>query len=119
MDTQKIARQFRLSEWSEAVKERIASGQSVDAFCEARRISKATYYYRQKKVREAACAELEAAQIGERAIVPAGWTQLAEAESVAAGENALTIEINGCHIQANGQTDPKLLEKVCRVLRSL
>lgn len=94
MDTQKIARQFRLSEWSEAVKERIASGQSVDAFCEAKRISKATYYYRQKKVCEAACAKLAAAQSGEKAIVPAGWTRLAEAEAVTVGESALTIEIN-------------------------
>ena len=119
MDTQKIAKRFRLSEWSEAVKERIARGQSVDAFCEAKNISKATYYYRQKKVREAACAELAAAQIGEGAITPAGWTQLTEAETVTANEGVLAIEINGCHIQANAQTDPKLLEKVCRVLRSL
>lgn len=119
MDTQKIARRFRLSEWSEAIKERIASGQSVDAFCEARNISKATYYYRQKKVREAACSELAAAQSSENAVVPAGWTQLAEAESVTADESALTIEVNGCHIHANAQTDPKLLAKVCRVLRSL
>lgn len=119
MDTQKIARRFRLSEWSEAVKERIASGQSVDAFCAAKNISRATYYYRQKKVREAACTELAAAQIGESAIVPSGWTQLAEAKSVTGGENALAIEVNGCHIHANAQTDLKLLEKVCRILRSL
>ena len=119
MDTQKIARQFRLSEWSKAVKERIASGQSVDAFCEAKSISKATYYYRQKKVREAACAELAATQSGENTIVPAGWTQLAEVESVTAGESSLAIEIEGCFIHVNVQTDPKLLAKVCRVLRSL
>lgn len=119
MDTQKITKQFRLTEWSEAVEERIASGQTIDAYCEAKSISKATYYYRQKKVREAACPELPAAQIGENVIVPAGWTQLAEAESVTASENSLTIEVNGCHIQANAQTDPKLLAKICRVLRSL
>ena len=119
MDMQKIASRFRLSEWSETVKERIASGQSVDAFCKAKNISKSTYYYRQKKVREAACTKLAAAQSSESAIVPVGWTQLTKAESVTSSKSSLTIEINGCRIQANTQTDPKLLEKVCRVLRSL
>lgn len=42
MDTQKIVTQFRLSGWGEAVKERIANGQTVSAFCEEKRVSKAT-----------------------------------------------------------------------------
>ena len=53
MDTQKIATQFRLSNWGELVKERIASGQSVGAFCEENGIGISTYYYRQRKAREA------------------------------------------------------------------
>ena len=40
MDTQKIAAQFRLSGWGDAVKERIASGQTISAFCKAHGISK-------------------------------------------------------------------------------
>jgi hypothetical protein len=43
---------MRLSGWSEAVKERLASGQTVTEFCESKGISQTTYYYRQKKVRE-------------------------------------------------------------------
>ncbi|ADU26190.1 IS66 family insertion sequence element accessory protein TnpA [Ethanoligenens harbinense] len=119
MDTQKIAREFRLSEWGEAVKERIAGGQSVDAFCEEKNISKATYYYRQKKVREAACMELMEKQKRGTGLVPDGWTQLTEAKSVTAGEGTLDIEIAGCHILANAQTDLELLARVCRILRSL
>ena len=53
MNTQKIVTRLRLSGWDEDVKERIAGGQTVKAFCEGKGISKATYYYRQKKVREA------------------------------------------------------------------
>ena len=42
MDTQKIVTQFRLPGWDEEVKERIAGGQTVSAFCEEKGISKAT-----------------------------------------------------------------------------
>ncbi|MFT8889833.1 MAG: hypothetical protein ABF904_13620 [Ethanoligenens sp.] len=48
-----------------------------------------------------------------------GWTQLAKVKSVTANEGTLDIEIAGCHIRANAQTDPELLAKVCRILRSL
>ncbi|WZL77304.1 IS66 family insertion sequence element accessory protein TnpB [Eubacteriales bacterium mix99] len=119
MDTQKIVTRFRLSGWGEEVKERIASGQTVNAFCEEKGISKATYYYRQKKVREAACRGLLEKQGGEGGLVPNGWTQLEEPKLAAAAESILTIEIGGCHIKVTASTDLELLAKVCRVLRSL
>lgn len=119
MDTQKIAMQLRLTGWGEAVKERIASGQTVDAFCKETGISKTTYYYRQKKVREASCVELMGTQNRENGLAPSGWAQLAEAESITAAESTLTIEVGGCHIIANAGTTPELLAKVCRVLRAL
>ena len=89
MDTQKVETQFRLSGWGEAVKERIGSGQTVEAFCEEKGISKTTYYYRQKKVREAACSEMVRAQNHDRENkpVPSGWAQLAEAETAIAAES--------------------------------
>jgi hypothetical protein len=34
MDTQRITSQLRLSNWGDIVKERIASGQSVNEFCD-------------------------------------------------------------------------------------
>lgn len=118
-DTQKIASQFRLSDWGEAVKERIASGQSVRAFCEVKGIGTSAYYYRQKKVREAACTELVRVQKSEDGLVPSGWAQIAKPEAVTGIESTLTIEVCGCHITANIDTDMELLAKVCRLLRSL
>lgn len=119
MDTQKIATEIRLSGWGESVKERIASGQTVDAFCAEKGISKTTYYYRQKKVREAACTELARIQSREKGLVPSGWTRLAEIEPVTAAQSTLIIEAGGCHIAVNAETDPELLAKICRILRSL
>jgi hypothetical protein len=39
MNTQKIVTRLRLSGWDEDVKERIAGGQTVKAFCEGKGIS--------------------------------------------------------------------------------
>ena len=119
MDTQKIAAQFRLSGWGEAVKERHARGQTISAFCKEQGISKNTYYYRQKKVREAACVAMVNSRHPESSLVPSGWTQLVETESTPALNDFLMVEIHGCQIKVNAETDPALLAKVCGVLRSL
>jgi putative transposase len=118
-DTQKIVTQMRLSGWSEAVKERLTSGQTVTEFCEAKGISQTTYYYRQKKVREAACAELVRTQNHEGKIVPNGWMRLAGSEPETVAGSALTIEVSGFHLAVNGETDMELLAKVCRMMKSL
>jgi putative transposase len=118
-DPQKIVAQMRLSGWSEAVKERLASGQTISAFCEEKGISQTTYYYRQKKVREAACTELMRAQNREDRAVPSGWMQLAGSEPEIVAESALTIEAGGFHLTVNGKTDMELLAKVCRMMKSL
>lgn len=119
METQKITKQLRHSSWGETVKERIASGQTTGAFCAEKGISKTTYYYRQKKVREAACAALAKAQRCEEGPIPRGWARLAEAELVATSESALIIEVRDCRIIVNAKTEPELLAQVCRVLRAL
>ena len=121
MNTQKIVRQFRLSNWGEAVKERVASGQTVRAFCAENGISSATYYYRQKKVREAAYGELIKVESHEERLVPTGWTQVEESKPVSVTESTLSIKIGEgeCHIIVNADTDADLLAKVCRVLKTL
>jgi putative transposase len=31
----------------------------------------------------------------------------------------LDIEVSGCHVTVNAETDPELLKKACRILREL
>ena len=54
-DLQKNA---KLNAWYETLQERKASGQSVDVWCRENGIVRSTYYYWQKKVREALEARL-------------------------------------------------------------
>ncbi|AUS95635.1 transposase [Clostridium thermosuccinogenes] len=117
MDTQKVTSEYRLSQWAQVIQARLDSGQSVKDFCLANGISRNSYFYWQKKLREAACKELSKTE-EPRNIVPSGWMQLTPKQAQHTKES-LNIEINGCHITVNDDTDPELLKKVCRVLRTL
>ena len=59
-----IRRQVRLSKWGAMVRERVERGLSVQAYCEQAGIAAKTYYYRLRRLREAAVeqARSEAAQ---------------------------------------------------------
>jgi putative transposase len=117
MEAQKVATQYRLSQWAKVVQERHDSGQSIKDFCKATGISKSQYFYWQRKLRNAACIEL-AMQGKTVEPMPNGWIQLAPVQDQQMKE-VLDIEIGGFHISVNAGTDPELLKKVCRVLGSL
>ena len=119
MDTRAIATELRMSSWVQAMQERVAAGISVKEFCHNRCISQNTYYYWQRKLRAAACEKLLPAAEGgvKQSLVPSGWAMCKASE--AAPAKSLTIEIGGYRIMAEPDTDPELLAKTCRMLKSL
>jgi putative transposase len=120
MGTREATHAYRLRHWTEKISQCRNSGMTVKAFCESQNINIKNYYYWQRKVREAASAELMKEQncSSENGLVPNGWAQLSEPE-IAVAESVLSIDISGCCITANEKTDSELLAKVCRILRSL
>ena len=120
MDTRKITSDYRLSHWAQILQERRGSGLSIIDFCQEKGINKNTYFYWQKKLRVAACTELSK-NTGESVnLAPSGWVQLSTMQLQPQKLKAsLDIEINGCHVTVNSETDLELLKKICHVLRSL
>lgn len=119
MDTRKIASEYRLAHWGGLLQERVASRQSIDGFCTASGISRNTYFYWQRKLREAACNRLAEENTPEDCVlVPKGWTQLSPQIGVQLG-SIVTIEIRGCVVQATEKTDMKLLQSVYQMLKTL
>lgn len=59
MDTRKIASEYRLSRWSQVMREREDSGLSDKAFCKEVGFHENVYYYWQRKLREAACEQMQ------------------------------------------------------------
>jgi len=124
VNTREIAAEYRLAHWTQIMRERMSSGLSIRAYCLQVGISKNTYFYWQKKLRETACQELVAhAQTGspetDNATVPTGWAVCEPALESVHKEKTLPIEINGCRVLADMDTDPELLAKTCKVLIAL
>ena len=117
MDTQKVAAEYRMSQWAQVIQTRVDSGQSIKDFCQTTGISRNAFFYWQKKLRESACTELVKKE-EPKSISPGGWVQLAS-EPMQQMTKSLAIEINGCHITVTAETDQGLLAKVCHTLRSL
>jgi len=125
MNTRQVATEYRLAHWAQVMQNRMHAGQSIQAFCAGEGISKNTYFYWQRKLREAACIELaKQADGAENALVPNGWTRLERPVSTGmqhAGTTtaAITVEVGGCHISVANNADMTLLAEVCRTLKAL
>ena len=119
MNTREIASEYRLAHWGQALQDRIANGESIDEFCQSRGVSRNTYFYWQRKLREVAAKQISQKAAGaSQALAPSGWTQLCVTKDTD-DKATLPIEIGRCRIMAGTDTNPDLLAKVCRVLVSL
>jgi putative transposase len=60
---------------------------------------------------------MELSRIGEGTVnIPKGWMQLSQGQEI---KSTLDIEVGGCRVTVDENTDLELLKKVCRVLRVL
>ncbi len=115
MNTREITENYRTSQWLEVIKDRQNSGLSVKDYCERAGIKRNKYYYWQRKIREAAYQEtLEETKLP--TVLPNGWAQLVP--SIAQKES-LSIQVNGCHIEVDNNTDLELLKRICITLRDI
>ena len=120
-----VTKEYRLFHWAKVIQERQESGQNIKSYCASAGLHPNTYYYWQRKVREASYQELASKPQSKTNVasrnglpVPSGWA-LCEAEKVSKDSKTLTIEIGGCRVLADADVDTELLLKVCRVLVSL
>jgi len=119
MNTRNIAADYRLAHWAEVMRERADRKLSIRAYCEEAGIHENTYFYWQRRLREAACSGNQTAGIAEgKSLVPKGWIALGAKEEPHQAQG-LTIEVSGCRIRVQADTDPVLLAKVCRALKAI
>jgi hypothetical protein len=118
MDTKKAATEYRMIQWTQVLQERAASGESIKRFCERKGISKHTYLYWQKKLREAACNQLVSQQETQNPPVPSGWA-VCTASTGEPNSSIITIELGKFRLSVGNDTDFELLVKTCKVLATL
>jgi transposase-like protein len=118
-DTRKIAAEYRLSHWAQIIRRQKESGRSIKEFCETAGFHQNSFFYWQRKLRDAVRGEL----LPTRQAAPDGW---AIARAVGARDaddkqtsQKLPIEIGHYRVLVGMDTDSELLVKVCKVLVAL
>ena len=116
MDTRRIGKDLRLQHWAGIMRERKESDLSIRRWCQGNLIGEKTFYYWQRKLREAACEQLE--QQSGVSLVPATPTfaQVHLGEDQPNG-GKITIHLGGAEVEIAGNASPEVVEKILRVLR--
>jgi transposase-like protein len=118
-DTRKIAAEYRLSHWAQIIRRQKESGESIKEFCEASGFHQNSFFYWQRKLRDAVCSEL----LPTKQAAPDGWAIVRAVGACDADDpktsRKLPIEIGNFRVLADMDTDSELLAKVCKVLVTL
>jgi putative transposase len=119
VNTRHIAADYRLTHWAQIMRDRAEKRLSIRLYCEQAEIHENTYFYWQRKLRDAACSGIQTTAAPDmKSLVPKGWTALSVKEEPLQAQG-LTVEVSGCRIRVLADTDPMLLVKVCRALKAL
>ena len=115
--TSLVARQVRLNEWAEQVRDcqNRPQGMSIDTWCEQHNIKKANYYWRLRKVREA-CLEIVSAQ--EPAFVEVHvTTEIAPVPVAATQSPAAILRLsNNTNLEITNEASTDFLERILTVI---
>jgi len=124
MDSRKIATEYRMAQWAQIIQDRKASGESIQAYCRNRGISRDAYFSWQRKLREAACTQLVAMQTGKSQtdLIPIGFTEvrLPASQSLSlqpeAAHGTISIEVSSIRMVADANYPPEQLAHLLREL---
>ncbi len=122
MNTKEMARQVRLTHWAQIMRERKESGRSIRVWCRENNIKEKTFYYWQRRLREAACEGLiEAQSLSGQSLTAPRFAEVklaAAASPVAPPESTreLRVEVGSLQIIAGSEYPA---EKLAVLLREL
>jgi putative transposase len=117
MNTRRIASEYRLRHWAVALQERITNGESINDFCQSKGVSRNTYFYWQRKLRESACKELMP-ETSITAPVPQGWSSCIT-PGLEHEESTLTVEIGKFRVNIGTSVNTEQLKKIFMILAAL
>lgn len=121
MDSRDVAHKYRLSKWTEIVRECRSSGKTVAAWCTAHDVNIKSYYYWLRRVRVAACEALPALKSGENTIVPVNNPALSARNSLANRESSadITLRFGAVTLELHNNASAMLIENTLRALQNV
>lgn len=122
MTTREIAHQYRLSQWTEIIRECRGSGQTVKRWCEEHNVNHKSYYYWLKKVREAACKSLPQTGGNSQIMVPVDTTSQSSIDvqpEIDSLSYDLRIHFGSCTIDISNNASNSLIENTLKVIKNV
>ena len=120
INTREIANEYRLSHWAQIMQERTARCISIKEYCKHLGICGNTYYYWQRRVREAACEQLTKLEPAQNSPAQPGFSEVVVYEPTSQppmeAVSQLHIEVSGLQITADSTYPP---DKLAALLRAL
>lgn len=117
-ETTMVAAQYRLQEWAAQIKDCQSrpAGMSIASWCTSHHITKANYYYRLRRVREA-CLKSVSREMPDRQIVPVEPMLLQQNANIP--DTGLDISIKEYSIHITEGTSMQLLTSVIEVIQNV
>ncbi|MDO9535225.1 MAG: IS66 family insertion sequence element accessory protein TnpB [Bacillota bacterium] len=122
MTAKEAAGTYRVLRWTELICECKASGKTIAAWCAEHSVNVKTYYYWQKRVREAACEQLT---LKESTDLPAVSTLKAPSfteyrlHSQSIGSAAVTLHLSGATMEIHNGADAAVIESTLKALKNI
>ena len=122
MGTREATHAYRLRHWEEKSRQCCNSGMTVKAWCESQNINIKSYYYWQKRVREAAGKSLpacqQAAEEAAAGIQPV-FTELALRETKFCCGAAVTVRFHDAVIEIQNGADAAIVQNALQAIKSI
>lgn len=114
MDTREVAHEVRRQQWALVMKERRESGLTIREYCRAHGIKEKTFYYWQRRLREAVCENLTLRQ--ETAMTPAPSFAEVRMPVEDSGKDMIRVRLGETEVEIGGDASPASIEAVLRAL---
>ena len=111
MDTKTATRQFRLNQWAEIIRDRMASGLTIRQYCSEHNLSRNAYFYWLRQLRQEALLS-SGTQFAELP-VPIQTSSLIRSDQ----DGTVTIDYHGARIHIDKAGCDEILSMVLRVLQ--
>lgn len=116
MDTRQLTHEMRMKHWAEVLRRRRKSGQTIRGFCRTAGICEKTYYYWQKRIREAAGSAL-LGQGKEQMLAAFPPMPVFAALPASKASGIVRVEIGGAVVEIEPGADMAVVQSVLRMLR--
>ena len=114
MDTRQVAHEVRRQQWALVMKERRESGLTIREYCRDHGIKEKTFYYWQRRLREAVCENLALREETAIASAPSFAELRMPMENPC--KDVIRVRLGDVEVEIGGDVTPAAIEAVLRTL---